>query len=649
VLYPRAAKAGCSFSNNVAGDVGGAIYATGGAKNIFIVDSVFARNSAGNGGGAVYLYYFNNLVYFYSTTFTNNTAKNGGAAALQLANVGVHFTDCVFRGNTAQYGGAVYTGFINGVSGLIDTVSVLFDNSTLASNVAALDGGAVYTNTYNKLAFVNSRLQLNIARGRGGGLFADVDTNIVLVSATTFLANSAAVSGGAVGSSGFNNITFTSSTVFDSNRVDGAGGAVAMYGGALTFGTGAINFVSNNAVLTGSAVYIDSSSTTSLTIANSTAPVLFTRNRCLKHGGTLYWIADPDKSSARFFNAKTARRLVFAADNVAPVSPALATEACYFKWANTTAAPTARTASAANATVTDYVTSLLVPTPSFALTDYYRVLNITDASTTVTASVWTGNGAPNCGGYTAYLSGKSNVTVTRGIATFDQLAAYCYPGSNVTVHFTAQLSGFNRTYDMFFSVAVSFRQCVDGEVLVKNQCVQCPDGKYSFKYSPTATCTPCPPNTVGCAGGKIKAAAGYWRASKTSTVMLECPYPKGCKGGDGTANATAVSHRRLTDIQAAVAVNLPSVAPTVPRTGLSDAAAGCADGHTGPLCAVCLTGFYFDTGTSQCQSCRGQGAAQLAILIVVPLVVLLLLTYIMLFSSLASDMCSATSWRAAAR
>jgi hypothetical protein len=161
------------------------------------------------------------------------------------------------------------------------------------------------------------------------------------------------------------------------------------------------------------------------------------------------------------------------------------------------------------------------------LTDYYRVLNVTDASTTVTASVWTGNGAPNCGGYAAYLSGKSNVTVTKGIATFDQLAAYCYPGSNVTVQFTAQLSGFNRTYDMFFSVAVSFRQCVDGEVLVKNQCVQCPDGKYSFKYSPTATCTPCPPNTVGCAGGKVKAAPGYWRASKTSTVMLECPYPKG--------------------------------------------------------------------------------------------------------------------------
>ena len=133
---------------------------------------------------------------------------------------------------------------------------------------------------------------------------------------------------------------------------------------------------------------------------------------------------------------------MFATDNVAPVSPTIATEAWNISLTNRT---TGASSYSSTAKVTDYVTSLLVPIPSFSLLDYYNVVNVTDSSTYVTASVWAENGPPRCGENVGHLSGVSNITVTKGVATFDRLSAYCFPGSNMTVLFTAKLSGFNNT------------------------------------------------------------------------------------------------------------------------------------------------------------------------------------------------------------
>ena len=121
---------------------------------------------------------------------------------------------------------------------------------------------------------------------------------------------------------------------------------------------------------------------------------------------------------------------------------------------------------------------------------------------------------------------------------------------------------------------------------------------------PTATCIPCPPNTDSCAGGNIIVSAGFWRISPYSTAMLACPWPHACQGGDGS-NAKApltTNGRRLS-----TALELP------------DTVAGCAKGYTGPLCAVCADRYFFASTTTTCEPCGKNGATQLSLLIVIPI------------------------------
>ena len=348
-LFPRAVRAdgsgsaGCTFVGNTAGLPGGAVHIDSGASNVFIMDSSFERNSA-SVGGAVALNDSNSGVYFYSTTFSGNIASaSGGAVAMLSFNLAVHFTDCFFRANGAQYGGALYLYYFSGFSARVTTATISLKNATFTRNVAALDGGGVYAGVFNVLSLTDSRLELNTAGSRGGGLFAaDAGNNRVQLDSTTFTANRARTSGGAVGLSSGNALTVNAGTAFASNRVDGTGGAIAMTASSLLFGPGAVTFRNNSAGSTGSGLYVASSSTSSVAFANSTTPVLFTRNRCLTHGVTLYWVADGGSGSGSGSSsgsgsgsgsvllspsAPFARRLLFSTDNTAPVGTTLATQA----------------------------------------------------------------------------------------------------------------------------------------------------------------------------------------------------------------------------------------------------------------------------------------------------------------------------------
>ena len=162
----------------------------------------------------------------------------------------------------------------------------------------------------------------------------------------------------------------------------------------------------------------------------------------------------------------------------------------------------------------------------------------------------------------------------------------------MTIQFTAQLSGLD-AYKITTQIPLDFRPCHDGEVLVTNQCETCPDGTYSFKYSPTATCTKCPEN-ADCTGGTVAVTSGHWRLSPRATTMLPCPWPKACVG-------SSTGRRRLAGLGAAM----------------------CAPGYEGVLCGVCSPTYYFSGTTKTCEPCgRTAGGAQLALMIVVPLVLL---------------------------
>ena len=114
--------------------------------------------------------------------------------------------------------------------------------------------------------------------------------------------------------------------------------------------------------------------------------------------------------------------------------------------------------------------AVLRPYPTFHLWDYFGNVNTTDDVTTVTATVVPPYHCGGSGTRIGYLSGVTTVTVQRGVATFRNLSAYCFPQGNITLQFQAQLNGFDAQHAVSARVTLVFRPCRDGELLVNNQC-----------------------------------------------------------------------------------------------------------------------------------------------------------------------------------
>ena len=189
-----------------------------------------------------------------------------------------------------------------------------------------------------------------------------------------------------------------------------------------------------------------------------------------------------------------------------------------------------------------------------------------------------------------------------------------------------------------------FRQCVDGEILVGNQCEVCPSGSYSLHYDPlqlTNTCAVCPTFTDGCYGATIIASPGYWRIDKRSVIMTLCPYGKAaCRGGSmqavsGLSTAPSEASKSSSNSPSSLFMSSSlsgSASDTSHADGGSSSSSkgevspeGCELGYEGPLCAVCSNAYYFSATTTTCKSCEGAGRGQLAILILVPLVMIITL------------------------
>jgi hypothetical protein len=188
---------------------------------------------------------------------------------------------------------------------------------------------------------------------------------------------------------------------------------------------------------------------------------------------------------------------------------------------------------------------------------------------------------------------------------------------------TAQLSGLTVDYSLVVQNTLSFRQCVDGEILVNNQCLLCPSGGYSFRYDPlqpVTQCIPCPENSDDCYGSTIIVSPGYWRINQYAVILEECNYGSlACIGGDGMG--VALPSRRL-----------QGSASTFPEyVGI------CAIGYEGPLCGVCSANYYFSSTSNSCNTCKGQGQSQLATMILVPLVLLLLIVFFVFYNFILNE------------
>ncbi|GMH98757.1 hypothetical protein TrVE_jg2081 [Triparma verrucosa] len=114
----------------------------------------------------------------------------------------------------------------------------------------------------------------------------------------------------------------------------------------------------------------------------------------------------------------------------------------------------------------------------------------------------------------------------------------------------------------------------------RTECV-CQQGYYVGEDANKALPVPdgVSPNTAGMTLEILDVLPGYWRTSSTSTVILRCQSVEHCKGGVDTDNL-------------------------------------CADGYTGPLCAVCSSG-YASTGFGEsltCKACSANSKATVAIM-----------------------------------
>jgi len=588
-----------AFTNNVAGRGGGAVYV--GTQNTHVIvlrGTVFVGNtvtSADGIGGALAFEDGNEYVYVYSTTFVKNSAASGGAVAFSQSNSVVNFHGCSFVSNRADSGsgGGVYAGYQNGlratdcfgVCAADPTANALrFVNCNFNNNAATGSGGGVYMDDANVVYLQQTSFTTNSAGADGGACAARAGSHILVSDTSSYVGNHAASSGGAIAVGRGNAVTLTGTTLFSTNVAGlnvssstgattaggrGVGGAIHVAESTLTFGVGAMT-MSGNVAHAGSAVFHVSTPTAPLIISASSTKIVLQHN-VASEGGTVYFVVD---KSWRAQDLQNRQRASFAGN----IGGLTVTQS------RTLAGPVG-----ASMQVIEYGT-LLRPSPSFTLLDGYRNINSTDNSSTVTAYA---QPPYSCGGSgrIGYLSGVTTTTVTAGVATFDSLQAYCYPGGNMTVVFTAALDGFNSTYNVEAAVTLLFRPCVDGEVLIHNVCERCPEGSYSLRYSPTTQCVPCPSDAVSCSGNIIIVSKGYWRTSPQSTVFLECPYPAGCAGG----------------------------APMM----TSNVTSNCAAGYEGQLCSVCSTGYYLNRPTKECTICAGgNGPGQLALLILVPLLLL---------------------------
>ena len=106
---------------------------------------------------------------------------------------------------------------------------------------------------------------------------------------------------------------------------------------------------------------------------------------------------------------------------------------------NITSVDTGLSTQSPTAVLINHYYTELQPRPRLALLDHFNVLNVTDSVTMVTASVVPFSS--HCHGRPGYLSGTMSVAASNGFVEFRNLTGFCYPGGNMTLQFTAQLSG----------------------------------------------------------------------------------------------------------------------------------------------------------------------------------------------------------------
>jgi|GEM_PF-1070342 len=308
---------GSSFSDNA---VSSEDYGRGGAilldaTSATMANAYFSDNSAGNDGGAVY-FDGNGDLAISNVTFTNSSADDDGGALYVSDDTGpISIDDSTFSGNVCgDLGGAIM------IMGSGRSLEV--DGSDFDSNEAGEDGGGIYSSDSMELAVSDSTFTSNVSSSTGGAInstdYATLNIDSVefegnysqygaavyhrergelVIRDSTFSANEGEYAAALrwYGDSGSARASIESNT-FTNNAVSSWGGAIGAYdGGFLSFVDN--EFSGNSAGEEGGAIYVDEVDDVEA-VGN-----LFCANESYgADGGAVYAIADANSGSATFTN-----------------------------------------------------------------------------------------------------------------------------------------------------------------------------------------------------------------------------------------------------------------------------------------------------------------------------------------------------------
>ena len=204
-LNSQATIDGSTISNNTSNSgTGGGIDFNG--TSLVISNSTFEGNSTQSSGGAIYL--LSGYLTLDNCQLLNNTSAFSGGAIASLAGgaYGAYYTDitindCTISNNTALNGGAIYT---NGYDRSYLAVTLNINNTTFSSNSAMDDPNRLSSRSYAgglELFATNANLNNctifgNTTEGIGGGL--NIAISSTSISNCTIVGNSADLSGGGI-------------------------------------------------------------------------------------------------------------------------------------------------------------------------------------------------------------------------------------------------------------------------------------------------------------------------------------------------------------------------------------------------------------------------------------------------------------------
>lgn len=571
---------------------GGAVWCRSNAPASF--EQVYFTENVGREGGAIYASEPCQL-QIDSSEFSRNGAAEVGGAILATEGTQVSISSSKFVENgvsscdnrqTPMAGGAINLGAkdfdaLEDICSSVNTTQrtvLRLEGSQFTSNIAKMAGGAIFVEageiSVSRTVFDQNYAGILENRDGFGGALAlterciEIECTVIVAhfADTEMKQNTAQLAGGGVYIAGLNDMSHSmfSNSKFVENRV---GDAFSKgIGGGIYFETPNINLTyvqfANNSAPLGGGMYVNSKFTSSDSILINN--VFMSDNQAI-NGFDIYWEklksgADLNTSSLVSTNQSPSR---------------VATEALNVIF--TSEKP--RIIQSGN----------LMDPFSISIIDYYGEIAISESGDCQVVS------QPNEGGHLASVRPLgSKLAVDAGRAHFSQVQITGRIGGRYRMQILCtrkieSLSGiltFKDLPPLDFEVEMS--DCPKGYTPAQSGegdiCVVCQYGSYNLDGK---TCKSCPKGATCPGGSSVQSKPNWWRSSNSTFQFYQCKYPDVCKEGPAAGDSA------------------------------------CANGHHGPLCGVCKSGWFEFAG--KCRECNANPTSKIFITISAIIVVVILL------------------------